>query len=415
MKIKLSLIACIFTTISFASEVCKTDSDEMLSQLLLNHPSIKMSQEAVKGAQYKVDSAFWNYFPTPSVDVSARDEGRNTTVARVDQPLWTGGKLSSKYDIATSREKENIFQLQETSYNLIEDYLNILESYLQSKANIVDLQDGADTLNKFKEMLDRRMEAGVSALSDKELLSARIEQINSDMILAKNRFKVATLQLELLLDRKIDCDIDLRYINRLHAANIDESIERLLSFHPSLKKVSSQIETSKYELDNTEASIMPDVSARFEHRNGDLYNKDYDRRNDQNIVYVAFRATTNAGLSSMSEIQASKIKIKEIEYKKKSIEKELIDGLLSDYNSYEIANSRMDIVKQSIVSAQNVLDSYTRLFLVGKRQWLDLVNTSRELMQYKMELSNLATTKTVLAYKLALKNGQIDLLNGNIK
>ena len=51
MKIKLSLIACIFTTISFASEVCKTDSDDMLSQLLLNHPSIKMSQEAVKGAQ----------------------------------------------------------------------------------------------------------------------------------------------------------------------------------------------------------------------------------------------------------------------------------------------------------------------------------------------------------------------------
>ena len=415
MKIKLSLIACIFTTISFASEVCKTDSDEMLSQLLLNHPSIKMSQEAVKGAQYKVDSAFWNYFPTPSVDVSARDEGRNTTVARVDQPLWTGGKLSSKYDIASSREKENIFQLQETSYSLIEDYLNILESYLQSKANIIDLQDGADTLNKFKEMLDRRMEAGVSALSDKELLSARIEQINSDMILAKNRFKVATLQLELLLDRKIDCDIDLKYINRLHAANIDESIERLLSFHPSLKKVSSQIETSKYELDNTEASIMPDVSARFEHRNGDLYHKDYDRRNDQNIVYVAFRATTNAGLSSMSEIQASKIKIKEIEYRKKSIEKELIDGLLSDYNSYEIASSRIEIVKQSIVSAQNVLDSYTRLFLVGKRQWLDLVNTSRELMQYKMELSNLATTKTVLAYKLALKNGQIDLLNGNIK
>ena len=87
LKIKLSLIACIFTTISFASEVCKTDSDDMLSQLLLKHPSVKMSQEAIKGAKYKVDSAFWNYFPTPSVDFSARDEGRNTTVARVEQPL----------------------------------------------------------------------------------------------------------------------------------------------------------------------------------------------------------------------------------------------------------------------------------------------------------------------------------------
>ena len=80
MKIKFSLIVSLFTTLSFASEVCQISSDEMLSQLLLKHPSVKMSQEAIKGAKYKVDSAFWNYFPTPSVDFSARDEGRNTTV-----------------------------------------------------------------------------------------------------------------------------------------------------------------------------------------------------------------------------------------------------------------------------------------------------------------------------------------------
>jgi adhesin transport system outer membrane protein len=217
------------------------------------------------------------------------------------------------------------------------------------------------------------------------------------------------------LDTQISCDINFKEINRLHSTNIEESIEKLLSFHPSLKKGLNEIQTSKYELDSTQASIMPNVSARFEHRDGDLYNKDYDRRNDQNIGYVAFTLTTNAGLSSMSEIQAAKIKTKELEYRQKALEKELIDGLLSDYNSYEMANSRISIVKESIVSAQNVLESYTRLFLAGKRQWLDLVNTSRELTQYKIELSNLQTTKSILAYKLALKNGQIDLLNGNIK
>ena len=415
MKIKLSLIACIFTTISFASDVCQISSDEMLSQLLLKHPSVKMSQEAIKGAKYKVDSAFWNYFPTPSVDFSARDEGRNTTVARVDQPLWTGGKISSKYDIASSKEKESVASFEQNSYDLIETYLSILESYLASKSNIKDLEDGANNLNSFNDMLDRRVEAGVSSASDKELLKARIDQINSDMILAKNRYKVAKLQLELLLDTQISCDINFKEINRLHSANIEESIEKLLSFHPSLKKGLNEIQTSKYELDSTQASIMPNVSARFEHRDGDLYNKDYDRRNDQNIGYVAFTLTTNAGLSSMSEIQAAKIKTKELEYRQKALEKELIDGLLSDYNSYEMANSRISIVKESIVSAQNVLESYTRLFLAGKRQWLDLVNTSRELTQYKIELSNLQTTKSILAYKLALKNGQIDLLNGNIK
>ena len=36
-------------------------------------------------------------------------------------------------------------------------------------------------------------------------------------------------------------------------------------------------------------------------------------------------------------------------------------------------------------------------------------------MQYKIELSKLDASKNSLSYKLALKNGQIDLLNGDIK
>ena len=85
------------------------------------------------------------------------------------------------------------------------------------------------------------------------------------------------------------------------------------------------------------------------------------------------------------------------------------------FDNYEIAKNRINILKRSVDSAQNVLDSYTRLFLAGKRQWLDLVNASREVMQYKIELSNLYVTKSILSYKLALKNGQIDLLTGEIK
>ena len=38
-----------------------------------------------------------------------------------------------------------------------------------------------------------------------------------------------------------------------------------------------------------------------------------------------------------------------------------------------------------------------------------------ELMEYKIELSSLLVSENILAYKLALKNGQIDLLNGEIK
>lgn len=89
--------------------------------------------------------------------------------------------------------------------------------------------------------------------------------------------------------------------------------------------------------------------------------------------------------------------------------------MLQDYNNYENTKTRIKIVENSVNASQEVLDSYTRLFIAGKRQWLNLVDASRELMQYHIQLSNLEVTKNILMYKLALKNGQVDLLNGEIR
>ena len=414
MKIKQSLLILLISNLGFSSEICKTDSDKLLSQLITNHPSIKMSQEVIKGAKERVDSAFWGYFPTPSVDVSVRDEDRNLTTARIEQPIWTGGKITSKYDIATSKEQETILELQETSYNLIENFLSLLNIYIQSKANLIELEEGLKNLNNFDNMLNRRMEAGVSSNSDKNLLNARIEQINSEIMLAQNRYKTSILQLELMLDSKIDCNIDLKEISYSNT-NIEDSINKLISFHPTLRKAQVQIATTKYELENTKATYMPNLSIRAEHRDGDLYEKNYNGNSNDNIVYMNLSLTTGAGLSAKSNIAASKIRINEIEYLKQATQRELVDKLLNDYNQYEDTKSRMKVVERSIISAQDVLDSYTRLFLASKRQWIDLVNASRELMEYKVELANLKVTEDILAYKLALKNGQIDLLNGEVK
>ena len=387
-----------------------------MEQLISNHPSIKMAQEMVKASQKRVDSAFWEFFPTPSVDVSAKNGDRYTTVARLDQPIWTGGKLTSQYDMARSKEKENLYLLQENSYKLIENFLSILENYIQAKNNIFQLQIGLDKHYELLKMLERRMDAGVSSSSDESLLQSRIEQINSDMASAKNRYKVAVMQLELMLERKLNCDVELANINLLHSKHIENSIDRMLNSHPSLQKANLEIQTAKYELDNTKSSIMPNVSLRAEHIRGDLYNENYDKdSSNQSVVYVTFTASTNAGLSAISDIQAAKIRVNELKFKKETVKKELIDSVLNDYNNYENTKTRIGIVKNSINASQNVLNSYTRLFIAGKRQWLNLVDASRELMQYNIQLSGLEATKAILMYRLALKNGQIDLISGELK
>ncbi len=186
----------------------------------------------------------------------------------------------------------------------------------------------------------------------------------------------------------------------------------MLDSHPSFKKIAHQIKTAQFELESTKASVMPDLKLRAEHQRGSLY--DDNTNLSQNLIYATFSVTTHAGLSAFSNVEAAKVKVHQIDFQKQTLEKELTDGVLTDYNNYLVATSKIDTLKSSIISSSNVLDSYSRLFVAGKKQWLDLVNASRELMQYNVDLSNQIALKQILEYKIALKTGRINLQNGKI-
>lgn len=58
-------------------------------------------------------------------------------------------------------------------------------------------------------------------------------------------------------------------------------------------------------------------------------------------------------------------------------------------------NKLLNLVKK-------VLESNIRLFAVGKKQWLDLVNSIKELSQYKLGFVD-ANQSFILKYKIALQ------------
>jgi adhesin transport system outer membrane protein len=83
------------------NQTCVYRVETLMNASFKTYPSIQVSRYVIQGANAQVEGAKWNYFPTPSVDVSQASGRRNTT-ARLDQPLWTGGK--SMRLIAQSRK-----------------------------------------------------------------------------------------------------------------------------------------------------------------------------------------------------------------------------------------------------------------------------------------------------------------------
>lgn len=406
------LLLAIFTLSGLNAESYKVS--DILKSTYSYYPSLKLSSEQVKEAQLNIDSAMWGFYPTPSVDVSARN-GKSLTVARVDQPLWTGGKLTSNVDIAKAKKEEITLSSDEIAYRLTESIFNILQTYFQAKYSIEALKKGKDRLLKLNEMLQRRIEAGVSSKSDNDLIASRINQLEADLISYQTKMKIASLQLENFTGEKIG-DIVLENNNNITFIDTQTSIDMtdlLLSSNPTLKKLESMVKTASLEAQKAEALIYPNLSLRAEHQRGSLY--DNATNTNESLIYLTLQASTGAGLSMVSNIEASKVKILQARLQKQTREKELIDQFLNDLNNFQNAKIQIENRKNTLLSSSNVLESYTRLFIAGRKQWLDLVNASKELTQYETEIASLESYKNILQYKLALQLGKIDLKNGEIR
>ncbi|MBD3842200.1 MAG: TolC family protein, partial [Campylobacterales bacterium] len=135
-----------------------------------------------------------------------------------------------------------------------------------------------------------------------------------------------------------------------------------------------------------------------------------DLKSNDSAIYLSLQASPGAGLSSISGIKASEAKVMQLQQEKASKQQELMEKTMLAYNDYISAIRRVDVQSQSIGSAQKVFASYTRLFLAGKRQWLDLVNASRELTQNEISFSDIKATLTVSSYQLALLSGELKAL-----
>ena len=385
---------------------CSTQISSLLKQAYSHYPSITASQRQVLSAKAQIESAKWNYFPTPSIDYSQGSAGRTGQTYRIDQPLWTGGKLDALSDLAYARGDEAKYTLGESGYALSEKVLSVIQALIQADGEMKAFEQGRKDLEELSQMLERRVKAGVSSESDQALIDARMSQIEGDIIIATSHYDMARSQLALLTGRKKVCAIKFKGDSLLHKKISMLRVEQdMLSTHPSLKKKTAQVSMAKAEKRKADADVMPNVSLRAEHQRGSLY--DDNRDNSDTLAYVAVSFNPGAGLSSLSNMESAKYRVLQAQDEYRVQEQELKNVLVRDYSDYVAASSRLESLEYTIESSKKVLASYKRLFLAGKRQWLDLVNASREVTQNYVSLAALRSTLIAASYRLALTAGKI--------
>jgi adhesin transport system outer membrane protein len=383
--------------------------ERLIASALASHPAAQGQRALVQSAKSGVESAGWQFYPTPSITVEAANAGgsdplyqgdNRVTVLRLQQPLWSGGRLSSGMDKAEAVLAMNQAMLEEVRLQLSLRVVQTYGDWFSAQLKFLALDKSLATHVRLREQVKRRLAEGASAESDLVLAVARLEAISSEVSAVRAQRDIAVARLGQLLGHPVDggalvaAPASPRELN----GNVQVLLEMAIGINPTVAKVQAQARVQEAVIGERRADMSPEVYARVERQYGN-YNSPLSA--PVNRLFIGLTSRFGAGLSTLSSVEAARSQhvaaLNEIEVQSRNV-RELV---LADHALAGSAASRMTSIRASLKATEDVSVSYDRQFLAGRKSWLDVMNAARELAQTETQLADVQSTQVVVSWRLA--------------
>jgi adhesin transport system outer membrane protein len=158
-----------------------------LHQLIEVYPPVVAARSQLQSANAELDSANWNFYPTPSLAIERSDKNvigalnQDTRLFRLQQPLWTGGRLSAQVKRAEALQKQASSALQEQRLATAFRWLQLWAEYQGATRKITAYKDAEEKHLEYVQRIERRTQEGFSATSDLELSQSRLASVRSEL------------------------------------------------------------------------------------------------------------------------------------------------------------------------------------------------------------------------------------------
>lgn len=370
-------------------------------QVIANHPQALSQTELIRAAGSDLKIAEQSFYPTPSWVVE-RVESQATidrayagssqvSTLRVQQPLWTGGRLTAQLSKAIISEQIETERLQEVRQSLafktLQAWLEVVSAQRQQKV----LQDALLVQTDLLHKISQRAALGYSAESEVKLSQWRISQARHDISQAELQEQLAWLRLKqwvpeanaLLTSRdKVVAPPPHSQGHVLPLPKLDwESL--CLSQSPTLQRMASVLAYQRAEVSEKRALLQPEVYVRLEHQQG---NFTYANTAGVNRVFVGMTASTGAGLSLQHQLASLDLKQESTKQETEAAQRTLLESIQSELLNINARQSKLDTLASNLKSAQDIQSAWQRQFEAGRKSWIDVVNAVKETSQAELAL-----------------------------
>lgn len=388
---------------------------QLIQQALHVHPVIRAAQNDIEAARLEQQVIQRQRYFTPSAQAQFREDYRSAKVA-IEQPLWTAGRLSSAQDKAAFDYKIAVEGDQAKRYDIASKVLETWGLLLDAHERIQVATQTLTELEAFAGMMARRVDTGVSARVELDLVESRILQSRVSYENAEQMIHLGLARLAQLLndDRLMHSNFTLPNLLTL-SEQLKNSYQPELMLqnsalgrsHPLVKQAQDQAKSVLKQAQVVRASRYPQVMIGYEYEHQHHYHQPLANQ-DQKQIYLSVQYTPSAGWSSLLSERSLRAKAAGLEDTMAATHQQVLDQIHQQLYSFLSAQGRMKTLATAMNSARLVQQSYQRQFIAGRKSWLEVMNATREIEQTAYDLSSTRSALIISYYQLQLLTGALE-------
>ena len=378
-----------------------TTLEALANEALASYPSIQARESERNAALADLDAARWQRFPTPEIQASQNDSGDNTVLARLQQPLWTGGRINAGVDAAKARvdaADSGIGEAQEAVLTrLIEAYVEAARRQAQQRISVENVRQHEELRN----LIQRRVDQQISPNVDLSLANSRLAQASSELSSINQQLSIALNRLSELAGRSVEeVEESLDWAREL--PDTRRRAEREAVFRsPALTTLEQEQRAAAADVRAERAKLFPIVAVRLEHERG---------LTEESRALLVLESEFDAGLSTVASTTAAASRRDALRQERLTAERELRTEVSVAWQQWLAAQVRLDNAERQRQGTRTVFESYTRQYVIGQKSWLDVLNAVQEATAAALSVEDARAEMRDPMLRLALLTGRLGLL-----
>jgi adhesin transport system outer membrane protein len=259
-----------------------------------------------------------------------------------------------------------------------------------------------DEHRKLLELIQRRVVAEISPLTDQVLASARFQQAVSERIQFGRSLQTAQLALQQLVGephRALKAPTRLA----LPQQDVGVAIEASKTHSAELLRWRTQQELAQAQIDMAQAGLYPTVALAHRQNLGA-----HDNSAQPNRTYLSLQFSPGPGLSARSAAAAARSRLENSLQNTVVFERQLEQQVRTALAELDALAQQVEPARLLVTATEDVVASYLRQYQIGKKNWLDVLNALRESAQAHYSALDVSSSTQSLQLRVMLLTGPMN-------